>query len=645
MDNYGRIKFKGIKTMNHFTGAQTKKTIPLGEIYGDVGHIQKIFYWFITLVLAGLIAGALIVHTTRNEFAFMLTLAGVLPGLVSYYLVYRRKFEFVAIFLSVILILLTTFVSTRGLGIHHISVLAFPGILIVASLVTRKRTMIFLTSLTILCLAWLVFGEIYGLYTPGLSIRSAPGDFYLAALIIVLTAVMVRVLNETLSQNYMQLQKELAEREMAERQAEALIRELELKNAESETLRESLASVVSTIEFTEIIQQILEQLRRVIPYDSASVWRVEGNVQRFISGRDLPQMFFDSNIEFITDETNSALPILRGEAPFILSNNVQEELEDFKQEPHSYINSWLAIPLKTRGKIIGIIALDGKEKGQFNERHAELAVAFANQVAIALENSQLVNDLQNELQLREELIRELERKNAELERFTYTVSHDLKSPLVTINGFLGYLEADVASNDMERFKHDCRRIKDAVVKMHALLGELLELSRVGRIVNPSQMIPFEDIVRDAMELVHGQLAAGGVAVILQPNLPAVYGDRQRLTEVLQNLIDNAAKFMGDQPDPRIEIGYDGEENGFPIFFVRDNGVGIPLELQERIFGLFDKLDPSSEGSGVGLAIVKRIIEIHGGRIWVQSAPSPKGEAGKGSTFLFTLPKEESQSQS
>jgi hypothetical protein len=464
----------------------------LGEIYGDVGHIQKIFHWCITLVLAGMIAGSIIVRESSNNFASTLLLAGTLPVLAGYYLVSRQKFEITAVFLSVVLILLNTVLATQSLGIHHISVLAFPAILIVASLVTRRQTMIFLTAFTVACLAWLVFGELYNFYTPGILVRSVVGDFYSASIIIILTAVMVRVLSETLFRNSLQLQKELAERKMTERQTESLIRELELKNAESETLRESLASVVSTIEFTEIIQQILEQLRRVIPYDSASVWRVEGNVQRFISGRDLPQMFFDSNIEFVTDETNSALPILRGEAPFILSNNVQEELEDFKQEPHSYINSWLAIPLKTRGKIIGIIALDGKEKGQFNERHAELAVAFANQVAIALENSQLVNDLQNELQLREELIRELERKNAELERFTYTVSHDLKSPLVTINGFLGYLEADVASNDMERFKHDCRRIKDAVVKMHALLGELLELSRVGRIVNPSQMIPFED---------------------------------------------------------------------------------------------------------------------------------------------------------
>ena len=164
--------------------------------------------------------------------------------------------------------------------------------------------------------------------------------------------------------------RDITERKQAEIEREQLIHELATKNAESETLRESFAIIVGTFEFSEIIQHILDQIKRVIPYDSASVWKMEDNIQKFISGRDLPPMFLDANIEFITDETNSALPILNGKVPYILNNNVQEELADFKQEPHTYVNSWLAIPLKTRGKIIGLIALDGKKKDQFNEHDA-----------------------------------------------------------------------------------------------------------------------------------------------------------------------------------------------------------------------------------------------------------------------------------
>jgi signal transduction histidine kinase len=343
-------------------------------------------------------------------------------------------------------------------------------------------------------------------------------------------------------------------------------------------------------------------------------------------------MFSSGDVQFELDETSSAIPILMGKVPYILNNNVQAELLDFNEPPHTYVNSWLAIPLKTRGKIIGLIALDGKRKDQFTEHHAELAVTFANQVAIALENSRLFTELQNELFVREKLIKELESKNVELERFTYTVSHDLKSPLVTINGFLGYLQRDAEMGNMERLKNDTRRIQEAVNRMHRLLSELLELSRVGRLMNQPEEIPFNDLAREVLDIVHGRLEARRISVQTQPNLPVVHGDRQRLTEVLQNLIDNASKFMGDQVDPRIEIGQRGEEGDNPVFFVKDNGMGVAPEYHERIFGLFNKLDPKTDGTGIGLALVKRIVEVHGGRIWVES------NVGKGATFYFTLPR-------
>lgn len=232
---------------------------------------------------------------------------------------------------------------------------------------------------------------------------------------------------------------------------------------------------------------------------------------------------------------------------------------------------------------------------------------------------------------REELIANLESKNTELERFTYTVSHDLKAPLVTISGFLGYMEQDMASGNMGRFKLDSQRIRDAVNKMRLLLDELLELSRIGRLANSPEMIPFTDLVREALDAVHGQLEEGGIEVTVQPGLPAVYGDKQRLLEVLQNLVDNAAKFMGDQQHPQIEIGQRKEGDGKTTFFVRDNGIGIAPKYHEQVFGLFNKLNPDIDGTGVGLTLVKRIIEVHGGRLWVESG------VGRGSTFCFTLP--------
>ena len=233
---------------------------------------------------------------------------------------------------------------------------------------------------------------------------------------------------------------------------------------------------------------------------------------------------------------------------------------------------------------------------------------------------------------REKLITELEAKNTELERFTYTVSHDLKSPLVTITGFLSYLEKDARSGNFESFNKDVDRIKHAVQKMQELLKDLLELSRIGRIMNEPVEISFGEIVKEALSILEGQMAQKHISFEFVDNGLVIRGDTIRLIEAIQNLIDNAIKFMGTQPNPRIHIGSIMDAQGKPTFFVQDNGIGIEPQYSERIFGLFNKLDANSQGSGVGLTIVKRIIEVHGGKIWVESMP------GKGSTFYFTLSK-------
>jgi signal transduction histidine kinase len=235
---------------------------------------------------------------------------------------------------------------------------------------------------------------------------------------------------------------------------------------------------------------------------------------------------------------------------------------------------------------------------------------------------------------REIFIRELESKNAELERFTYTVSHDLKSPLITISGYLGLLEKDSKAGDMQKFNNDVQRIREAAGKMQNLLNDLLELSRVGHLMNPPEEVGFGEIVQEALSLVDIRLDEKKIKVIVQEDLPAVYVDRARLVEVVQNLLDNAAKFMGEQPDPQIAIGADRENNQL-VFHVKDNGIGIDSMHHERVFGLFNKLDSHSEGTGIGLALVKRIIEVHGGSIWIDSS------AGRGATFYFTLPGKDS----
>lgn len=234
---------------------------------------------------------------------------------------------------------------------------------------------------------------------------------------------------------------------------------------------------------------------------------------------------------------------------------------------------------------------------------------------------------------REHLLRELTARNSELEQFTYTVSHDLKSPLITIKGFAGYIERDLAAGHLERIPADIQRIKVAADRMYQLLEDLLNLSRAGRQLNQPSLIGLGLLISEAAAGVSGRLAERNVYLHLPPNLPEVYGDRTRLREVFQNLIDNAAKFMGDQPNPQIWIdARRADLPGFVLVSVRDNGIGIEPRYLQRIFGLFERLNAQVDGTGIGLALARRIVEAHGGKIWVESEG-----LGKGTTFYLTLP--------
>lgn len=248
----------------------------------------------------------------------------------------------------------------------------------------------------------------------------------------------------------------------------------------------------------------------------------------------------------------------------------------------------------------------------------------------AFENTQREMHERKRIEIeREKYIKELASKNAELERFTYTVSHDLKSPLITISGYAGLLEKDAQEPNPEKFRNDIDKITEAAKKMQELLNDLLKLSRVGNLINPPEEVAFNQIVEEALALIGANLYDKRIQIRVQADMPHVRVDRIRLVEVMQNLIENAVKFSSAQAHPTIEIGSE-EQNGAPVFFVRDNGVGIDPKHHERVFGLFNKLNIDNSGTGVGLALVKRIIELHGGKIWIQS------ELNQGATFYFTL---------
>ena len=199
-------------------------------------------------------------------------------------------------------------------------------------------------------------------------------------------------------------------------------------------------------------------------------------------------------------------------------------------------------------------------------------------------------------QSREESIAQLETSNAELEQFTYTVSHDLKSPLITIKGFLGMLEKDAVSGNIDRLRSDIARIGNAADKMKQLLDELLELSRIGRIANTPQPVSLVELCEEVVSLLQGSLDERDAKLSIDPQLPTVSVDRVRIREVIQNLVENALKFTPEHTQPEIHVGV-RDVDGRQVCYVSDNGRGIDPEYKTRVFRLFEQLDQEASGTG------------------------------------------------
>jgi PAS domain S-box-containing protein len=248
-------------------------------------------------------------------------------------------------------------------------------------------------------------------------------------------------------------------------------------------------------------------------------------------------------------------------------------------------------------------------------------------IRVAMSN---ISDLERAQGKLTEALGRLVRSNQELESFAYTASHELKGPLITITGFIGRLAMDIEQGDAKQMHSDIARISEAAKKMEWLLRDLLELSRIGRVVGSLEDVSLTELARDVACLLAGPIAERGVRIEISPDLPTVHGERARLAQLLMNLLGNAVRFMGEQPDPQVKIGVRRDGEG-TVCYVRDNGIGIDPQHKDTIFGLFQQLDPSRGGTGIGLSVAKRVVETHGGRIWLES-----DGPGKGSTFCFTL---------
>ncbi len=843
----------------------------------DADTIKADLFWICLIVSIGLAVLVLVYLLNAFTKEAVVTIASLILIITAMELNRRGRVQFAVGIVAVILVLTVTALATIGQGIHDIGIIAYPAILLIASLLMRRRSVMLLAILTIVCTGWLVFGDMYGLYKPAPPTHGITTDFLLVTGILVVTAIFVQMLATTLHKSLVLGSKDLQKRPGAERALR-----------EAETMYRALVEQTTVVTYRDTADlegsplYISPQIEKLIGYTAEEWTSKPGFWQDLVHPEDLPQVVGvveqyittgkrtiseyrmqakdghwvwvrdeavvikddAGNPQFVhgvyiditeqkeaelklkqreailgavaetaqlllksgnwRDEINLILKLL-GEAtgashvyifenhpgadgvmlssqryewaaPGVipeLNNPVYQDtrliptvpgLEDWysnlsngrafygsrKQYPRYWekvfdergLKTLLDVPIFVNGMWWGIIGFDDfvnemlwsqaeidalvaaagnlgtaisrqqsdaslraseekfqlafhrtfvpmlisrasdqmildtnqafckgigytreevvgrfvlslnlwvnredqlqhtqvlaeqghaeEFKAEFRRKSGETGVALISAITIHLGDELCLLHTLYDISKIEDLLNELKSKNEELQNFTYTVSHDLKAPLVTISGFLGYLAQDAKKGDTARVDKDILRITDAVTKMQRLLNELLELSRIGRIMNPPVVVPLKEIVDEALSVVEGRLEEKQVQVRVEADLPSVYGDRARLVQVIQNLVDNAAKFMGAQENPLVEIGVD-RSNSECVFFVRDNGSGIEPEQHERVFGLFNKLDANTEGTGIGLALVKRIVEVHGGKIWIES-----DGLGKGTTFRFTL---------
>ena len=319
---------------------------------------------------------------------------------------------------------------------------------------------------------------------------------------------------------------------------------------------------------------------------------------------------------------------------------------DVNTEPH-YVNlypgvlpdgSELSVPLRVGEEIVGVLDVQSPQKNAFDDNDVMVIETLADQIAVAIENARLYETLQQELSERQRAERrlahyttELERSNKELEQFAYIASHDLQEPLRMVTSYLQLLERRYKGHLDENADDFIAYAVDGAARMQMLIQDLLTYSRVSTRARPFEPTDCDDVLDHALANLKLAVDESGATVTFD-DLPTVAADATQLTQVFQNLIGNAIKFRKKDEPPRIHISAEHKGTKW-LFSVQDNGIGIAPEHTERVFLIFQRLHTREEypGTGIGLAVCKKIVERHGGRIWVKS------ELGEGATFHFTIP--------
>jgi signal transduction histidine kinase len=402
-----------------------------------------------------------------------------------------------------------------------------------------------------------------------------------------------------------------------------LLEEARVRWQEAETLRQAGAAVTEVLSLDERLKRILEYLGRVVPYDSACVQLLQGSFLEIVGGRGFREPEAVIGLKFPVPGDNPNTLVVQRCEPVILSD-ARSAHPPFSESPHDHIRSWLGVPLTTQDRVIGILAVDSVEMDHFTQEHVRLVIPFADQVAVAIENARLYSDLEEQLsrlrRTQAQLVQSA--KLAAIGELAAGVAHELNNPLAIILGFaellLGSIEGPF-QRELEIIVGESQRARDIV-------RNLLDFSRQTKTERRPADVNW--ILSQTLIVLRYQLERRGITVEEEysPDVPILFLDAGQIRQVLVNLVSNAVQAMPEGGTLRVHTASIGDE---ACISVSDTGIGIPPELQERVFDPFFSTDP--ESTGLGLSVSFGIVQEHEGRITVESKP------GEGSTFKVWLP--------
>ena len=377
----------------------------------------------------------------------------------------------------------------------------------------------------------------------------------------------------------------------------------------------------------EIANSVLQHAQKVLPYESASVSEVDWEADTIRVLATSEKNVLDSPTTLSLDEVYLSDALKEGKTE-VISDRAYASVSDAAERIRAMgLRSILHLPMVEEEEVIGVVHVGRTEPDAFTEEDWQIGRELADHMAVAIRQAHLHEQVKQQTERLEQRVKE---RTAELESFTYSVSHDLRTPLRAIDGFTRMLVEDYAEALDDEGQRLLNVVYDSAQRMGQLIDDLLTLSRLGRREMRHCPIDMEKLAREVLDELHHANPDRAVDITLQP-LPPAEGDRAMVRQVFTNLLANALKFTQHERNATIEVGA-YEDNGTPVYFVRDNGAGFDMAYADKLFGVFQRLhDDEFEGTGVGLAVVERVIRRHDGAVWAE------GALGEGATFFFTLP--------